>query len=159
MTIQDNNNNSSTDAPKEPVSTKKTLGNAVSDFIECRVLKMPKKPAAERLATLTDAQKQQLQEIEDKAITHFEGQLDELESALGMLRLGHHFGWKVLYLIHSKRTIRKYEGILDIKVREIFTENGPSSYRSYGFNLAETYSNFWKVAGGDIKIPDRKKIE
>lgn len=158
MTIKDNNNTIQ-DVPKKSVSTKKTLGNAVSDFIGDRVLKIPKKPPEERLAKLTDAQKQQLQEIEDNAITNFEGQLDELESALGMLRLGQHFGWKVLYLIHSKRTIRKYEGILDIKVREIFPETGPSSYRSYGFNIAETYSNFWKVAGGDIKIPDRKKVE
>jgi hypothetical protein len=158
MTTQDIKN-SRKDTPKAPVSTKKTLGDTVSDFIADRVLKIPKKPPEERLAKLSADQKQQLQEIEDNTITNFEGQLDELESALGMLRLGQHFGWKVLYLIHSKRTIRKYEGILNIKVREIFPETGPSSYRSYGFNIAETYSNFWKVAGGDIKIPDRKKVE
>lgn len=158
MATKDNSTDSQ-NTPMESSSKTKTLGSTVSDFISERILKIPKKLPEERLAKLNDAQKQQIQEIEDKAITYFEGQLDELESALGMLRLGHHFGWKVLYLIHSKRTIRKYEGILDIKVREIFPETGPSSYRSYGFNLAETYSNFWKVAGGDIKIPDRKKVE
>lgn len=32
--------------------------------------------------------------------------------------VGFHFGWKVLYLVHSKRTIKKYEAMLGIKVTE-----------------------------------------
>lgn len=137
----------------------KTLGGVVGDFVADHVLKIPKKPLEERIANLNREQKHQLHEIEERTVANFHGQLDELESALGMLRLGYHFGWKVLYLIHSKRTIRKYEGILDIRVREIFPETGPGSYRSYGLILAEKFSNFWKVAGGDIKIPDRKKVD
>lgn len=144
---------------KDSSSKKKSLGDAVYDFVGDQVLKIPSKPLEETLATLTEAQKQQLQQIEEHAVAEFRGQLDELESALGMLRLGHHFGWKVLYLIHSKRTIRKYEGILGIKIREVFPETGPSSHRSFGLSIAETYSNFWKVVGGDTKIPDRKKVE
>jgi hypothetical protein len=140
-------------------SNNKSLGEVVDTYIANNILKIPNKPPEEKIALLTDAQKQQLQEIETFAIVNFKGQLDELESAIGMLRMGHHFGWKVLYLIHSKRTIRKYEDILSMKIRDVFPETGPSSYRSYGFNLAETYSNFWKVAGGDIKIANRKKAE
>lgn len=149
------------DHPSIPKPNKKnSIGETILNLVGERVLKIPKKSKEEKLAQLTSEQKQQLQDIEENAIANFSGQMDELESALGMLRMGHHFGWKVLYLIHSKRTIRKYEVMLgDIKVREIFPEQGPSSYRSYGFNLAQTYSNFWKVAGGDIKIPDRKKVE
>lgn len=123
------------------------------------VLKIPDKPKEAKLAVLTDEQKQLLQVIEENAIADFRGQLDELESALGMLRMGHHFGWKVLYLIHSKRTVRKYEEILNIKIRDIFPETGPSSYRSYGYHLAEKFSNFWKIVSGDTKIPDRRKVE
>jgi hypothetical protein len=145
--------------PKASSIKKKSLGDVVDDFIVNHVFKLPPKPPEEKLAKLTNAQKLELQEIEEKAIANFSGQLDELESALGMLRMGHHFGWKVLYLIHSKRTIRKYEGFLNIKIREVFPETGPSSYRSFGLSLADKYSNFWKVAGGDIKIPDRKKVE
>lgn len=140
-------------------SKKKKLGDVVGDFIGNQVLKIPRKPQDEKLAKLTNAQKQQLIEIEEKAIANFSGQLDELESALGMLRMGHHFGWKILYLIHSKRTIRKYEGFLGKPIREIFPEIGPSSYRSYGFNFAEGYSNFWKVVGGETKIKDKKKVD
>ncbi|MFA6120178.1 MAG: hypothetical protein WCT35_00185 [Sideroxydans sp.] len=137
----------------------KSLGEIVADKFDSLLFSAPAKPREEKLAKLTDEQKVELQKIEEDAIAGFSGQLDELESALGMLRMGHHFGWKVLYLIHSKRTIRKYEGMLGIKVRDVFPETGPSSYRSYGLALAEKFSNFWKVVGGDIKIPDRKKVD
>lgn len=138
----------------------KSLTDKVFGLIADTIITPPKrKPKNEVIAKLTDEQRQQLLDIQETAIAAFEGQLDELESALGMLTMGHHFGWKVLYLIHSKKTIRKYEDILGIKIRDIFPEKGPSSYRSYGLNLAEKIGNFWKVAGGDIKIPDRRKVD
>lgn len=158
MTSKGNISSSKNDSKTSP-DKKNSLGEFVHDFVARNVLNIPQKPPEEKIVKLTAVQIKQLQEIEEKAIANFQGQLDELESALGMLRMGHQFGWKVLYLIHSKRTIRKYEGFLDIKIREVFPETGPSSYRSYGFNFSETFSNFWKVAGGDIKIPDRKKVE
>ena len=112
-----------------------------------------------KLKKLTAAQKAELEDIEAKAIARFAGSLDELESALGMLRMGHHFGWKVLYLIHSKQTIRKYEDMLDIKIREVFEETGPSSERSIGFQLAKKVSNFWKIISGEEKIENRRQLE
>ncbi len=115
-------------------------------------------PLNERLAKLTPEQKAQLQEVEDQAIINFVGTLDELESALGMLRIGHHVGWKVLYMVHSKKTIRKYEEILDIKVRELFKERGPSADRSLGLAVADKLSNFWKAVSGEIKIENRREI-
>jgi hypothetical protein len=120
-------------------------------------------PLEKRLAVLTSEQKAELQAIEDRAIINFVGMIDELESALGMLKIGHHVGWKVIYMVHSKKTVRKYEEILGIKVRDIFPERGPSAGRSVGLALADKFTNFWKVVSGDKdhKIPteDRKKIE
>ena len=115
-------------------------------------------------ATLTPEQKEQIEQIEKRAIIQFTGMLDELESALGMLRIGHHMGWKVLYMIHSKRTIRKYEEILDIKIREIFPDEGPGASRSTGLDIAKRFSNFWKVVSGEHKLTpeekeNRRKIE
>ena len=78
-------------------------------------------------------------------------QLDELESALGMYMLGFHFGWKVLYVIHSKRTIRKYEELLGITVREIFDEFGPDADRTNALKVINTVSSFWKLVSGDEK--------
>lgn len=120
------------------------------------ILNMSEKPEAERLKKLTPEQEAQLRKIEEEAIIKFKGDLNLLESALGMLRMGHHFGWRTLYLIHSKKTIRNYEQILNIRIRDVFDDTGPSSYRSIGLNLAERYPNFWKVVGGDIKVPRRK---
>jgi hypothetical protein len=76
---------------------------------------MPKKmPEEERirynltkLKPLSVEKLKQLQEIELKAIATFHGQMDELESALGFLRMGFQFGWKILAIIHSKKTFRK----------------------------------------------------
>lgn len=147
------------DAIFEALEKKKGLSEKAIEFLAGRVFKFPeRKPKEQVIAKLTPEQKQQLEQIEENAIAGFTGQLDELESALGMLRMGHHMGWKVLYIIHSKQTIRKYEDILGIKIRDLFPEKGPSSYRSYGLQFAEMCSNFWKAAGGDIKIPDRRTI-
>lgn len=116
------------------------------------------KPLEKRLAKLTAKQKAELEEIEGRVVANFTGLLDELESALGMLRIGHHFGWKVLVLIHNKRTIRKYEEILGINIREFFPEEGPSTYRSFGYRLATKLGNFWKVVSGDVKVEGRREI-
>lgn len=129
-----------------------------SSDVVSRLLGIPTgKPKAEAIAKLTSEQESQLREIEEYAIANFRGDLCQLESAMGMLRMGHHFGWRVLYLIHTKQTIRKYEDILGVKIRDVFPETGPSSYRSVGLNLAMRFNNFWKVVGGDTKIPRKKE--
>jgi len=94
----------------------------------------------------------------DEVIRNFRGGLDELESALGMYMIGRHFGWKVLYLIHTKKTVAKYEKILGIVAREEFESETVDSHRSLGFQAASALSNFWKVVSGDEKLPlDREQ--
>lgn len=100
----------------------------------------------------------ELDRVEREAIANFKGQLDELETALGMLRMGDHCGWKVLVLLHNKRTIRKYETILGIKVREFFPEEGPSWDRSRGYVWAKKIGSFWKAVSGEIKIEHRREM-
>lgn len=108
----------------------------------------------------TPAQLKRLDEIEQHAIARFMGDLGELESALGMLRLGHQYGWRVMYLIHSKATVKKYEQILDIRVRDEFDEEGPSSMRNNGYRLVQNVSNFWKAASGEKdKLPGKRLVE
>ena len=110
------------------------------------------------LAPLTLEQQADMSRIERDAIANFMGGLDDLEAALGMLRIGHHLGWKVLVIIHNKRTIRKYEEILGVDIREFFPAEGPSADRSKGYKAAKMVSNFWKAVSGDIKIEDRREI-
>ncbi|NBQ69593.1 MAG: hypothetical protein EBU46_12510 [Nitrosomonadaceae bacterium] len=44
-----------------------------------------------------------------------------------MLFTGYYFGWRFLYIVHSKRTVRKYEKVLNIRVTEYFEPIGPLS--------------------------------
>ena len=110
------------------------------------------------LANRTLEQEAELIRIERDAIARFSGQLDELEAALGLLRMGHHFGWRVLVLIHNKRTLRNFERILSINIRELFPPEGESCKRSVGYVLAQRIGNFWKAVNGAIKIEDRRVI-
>lgn len=120
--------------PKFEENYKKTLSRSVEDTAE-------------------------LELIERRAIANFKGQLPDLEAALGILRIGGHLGWRPLVLIHNKRTIRKYEEILNINIREFFPEEGPSWDRSYGYVIAKKIGNFWKAVSGEIKIERKKEID
>lgn len=100
-----------------------------------------------------------LAKIVDHASIEFTGSLEELESAIGMLHLGRLFGWRVLVLIHNKRTIRKYEEILGINIREAFPEEGPLADKSLGYTAAKKLGEFWKVVSGEVKIEGRRDIK
>ncbi|MBL0423425.1 hypothetical protein JI739_24030 [Ramlibacter sp. AW1] len=91
------------------------------------------------------------------AIENFNGSFEELESAIGMYMLGHYVGWRVLVLLHSKRTIRKYEEILGITVRDEFADEGPEADRSLAYGVAKKVSNFWKVVSGETKLDVAKE--
>ena len=145
---------------RETLQKNRSLSDKLSDSLVEKIINKPNvKPRDEVLAKLTDEQLNELRIISENSIAGFIGQLDELESALGMLIMGHHFGWKVLYLIHSKKTIRKYEDILGIQIRDIFPATGPSSYRSAGLALAMKASNFWKIVSGEQKIDKLREID
>lgn len=134
------------------------LESAAVDAMQ-KMLGIASRPRSKRYDVLSDDQESELRDIEREAVCDFKGDLTQLEAALGMLRLGPQVGWRILYLVHSKKTIRTYEAILGgRRIRDLFPEEGPSSYRSVALNLAKRYPNFWKVAGGDIKIPRRKEV-
>lgn len=92
------------------------------------------------------------------AILNYSGDVDMLNSALGMLFTGHHYGRRFLYIVHSKRTVRKYEKVLNIKVNKYFQPTGPLSHRSAELIEANKHSNFWKCVSVDIQIPNKKLI-
>jgi len=95
-------------------------------------------------------QKQEREMIE-KAIKDFRGDLTHLEAAIGAYLVGKEVGWKVAYLAHDKRTIRKFEKILgDINFREVLPEEGRWAHKSIAFVAAQKISNFWKAVKGEI---------
>lgn len=104
-------------------------------------------------------QKQKQKKI-DLAIREFRGLLPTLESAIGAWSIGEKLGWKVLYLVHDKSTIRKYENILDVNFKEILPDETPLSNKSVAFEAAQKVSNFWKAVKGEIpniRTPEIKK--
>jgi predicted transcriptional regulator len=69
-------------------------------------------------------------------------------------------GWKVLALIHNKRTIRKYEEILGINVREEFDEEGPFADKSIALNVVKKLGTFWKAVNGiekDSELREKRR--
>lgn len=110
-----------------------------------------------RLKPLSVEKLKLLQEIELRAIAKFHGQLDELESALGFLRMGFQYGWKPMAIVHSKKTFKKYEQILEIDAHELFPEETPTSDRSIGYSIAKKLSKFWQVVNGEQKIDQKRE--
>jgi hypothetical protein len=102
---------------------------------------------------------EKLKRIQRVAI-NFKGDFAELESAIGMLILGDIVGWKVLYLIHSRSTIRNYERILgNINIREEFPAETKHSSKSVAYRLVQEISNFWKAVKGEIPGIRTSQIE
>lgn len=110
------------------------------------------------LVELTKVQSDELNAIELNAFARFEGNIGTIASALGFLRIGHQVGWRVLVLTHNKRTIRNYEEILGISIKEFFPEDAPGADRSIGLKVAKSLGNFWKAVSGDIKIENKREI-
>ena len=87
----------------------------------------------------------------DYAVNNFVGQGPELESALGMLVMGQYYGWRVIYLMHDKKTLAKYQDILGIEdVRDVMDDVGPLTHRSVAWKLLRGVTNFWKAVTGAI---------
>lgn len=93
-----------------------------------------------------------LQDFVHGVITRYRGPAGDLEAALGMYLLGRYLGWRALYVIHSKKTVAKYEVILGIEVQDAFEQEGLDAHRSAGLRAVAARSDFWKVVSGEIRI-------
>jgi len=111
-----------------------------------------------RLAPVTPEEAKRLVDLVDNAIHEYEGTVDHLEAAIGMLFVGRHVGWRPLLLVHNKRTIRRFEKILDINVRKDFPEETPRSERSLAYKAIKAIGNFWKGVSGDVSVENRREL-
>jgi hypothetical protein len=94
---------------------------------------------------------EELLRLVDRVVDQYDGNLDELESAVGMLMLGRYYGWRVLLLVHSPNTVRKYQKILGLKsLKEALPEVGRLAHRSDAWRLVEGTRNFWKAVRGQL---------
>lgn len=123
-----------------------------------RRLQMPKKTKHSPKPVTPQEAKQMIDWLDD-VIIDFDGDIHDLQRALGTYILGRHTGWRYLALVHNKRTIRKHEEILGISIREEFEEEGPGAMRSPAYKLAKTLSNFWKAVSGEVSVGERGAFE
>lgn len=86
----------------------------------------------------------------DPIIKDFRGNINELEQAIGVWIVGRQFGWKVLLLVHDRKTLAKYEKILGIDFRFELPEVGPLAHKSIAWNAFQKVTNFWKAVRGEI---------
>lgn len=95
----------------------------------------------------------------DDAVLRYKGNTQELRSAIGVLVLGRHVGWKPLYVMVNKDTVKKYQRILDIDFRDVLPETGPRAEKSVAWLAVQKVSNFWKAVKDEIpgiRSPDLK---
>ncbi len=94
-----------------------------------------------------------------KRIRKYKGNIHELEKAIGCLFVGREMGWKVMLLVHDRKSIAKYEELVALDFRKELLEVGPSADKSVAWALVQKVSSFWKAVKGEIpnvKTPEFK---
>jgi hypothetical protein len=86
----------------------------------------------------------------------FKGDLTQLERAVGALIVGRKFGWKPMLLMHDRKTIEKYEKILDVDFKTL-PEEGECANKSIGWIAAKKVASFWKAVKGEY--PGVKSVD
>ncbi|MBL4682364.1 MAG: hypothetical protein JKY88_16805 [Pseudomonadales bacterium] len=87
-----------------------------------------------------------------KSISSYNGQLDVLESALGSLIISQQFGSKVLFMVHSRTTVNKYQKILGLKFSDISEPIGPLAMKCRGMRLIKTAGSYWEIVKNKVKV-------
>ena len=94
-----------------------------------------------------------------RVVAEYKGQIPVLESALGALIVGQHYGTRVLQLAHGQATLKKYEAILGRPFAELCPEKGRFAYKSIGLKAAEALGGFWKVVMGKVKVERKNEVD
>lgn len=92
---------------------------------------------------------EELAKIWDDAITTYKGNSEKLKNAFGMLMLARTMGWKPVYLMHSRSSIKEYEKILNVDIKIMFPPIGKHPERSMAWRVTSNLSNFWKAVKGE----------
>lgn len=96
-------------------------------------------------------------EIIDKAIAKYQGNTDVLASAIGALMIGRHIGWRPLYVMNTRKTLKNYEAILRVSFQKVLPDVGPLAHKSVAWSIAKKLRSFWKAVKGEI--PGVKSLE
>lgn len=81
-----------------------------------------------------------------------------LEGAVGALFLGQNYGLKILRLLHSAKTLRKYEQFLGASFEELIPQHGQYIDRSLAWNLIQGTRHYWDVVSHKVKLDVDKRL-
>jgi len=102
---------------------------------------------------------ERLLEIIKDACYDGKGDCTVLESAIGALCFGREVGWHGLRTVHSSRTMRRYEGVLGVKFKDVLPDRTRHSPRLWGIVLADKFGKFWQaIAAGKVSSQEAKMI-
>ncbi len=104
-------------------------------------------------AFLSDDQNKHLEAVTKEYI----GQMPTLGAALGAITIGHIYGWRVLKIVHSPATLKKYESIIGYKYEDLCPELTELSSRNVGFRMYQKIGAFWKVVLGQVKVLNKNE--
>ena len=85
-----------------------------------------------------------------ESFQNYHGSLPSYQSAVGCLFLCMMMGRRAMQVVHSPKTIAKYEKILGVKFKDLdfIKDETENSYRSVGYTLARKAVDFWDFVRG-----------
>lgn len=91
-----------------------------------------------------------LVDMHDDAIGKVQGGSRRLANTIGHLMIGRQCGWRVVYLLHDKKSMLDYEKILGFDFRELLPELGSMKEKSLSYRGPQKVVNLWKAVKGEI---------
>ena len=85
-----------------------------------------------------------------RAFENYEGAAEVIEGAIGALLIGRLVGYNGLRVVHSWRTLKKYEGILGIEFGKLLPEKTEDTDRINGIRYARKFKAFWKALAAGV---------
>ena len=80
-----------------------------------------------------------------------------MESAIGALFVGRFYGVRVLRIIHSSSTLRKYETFLGASFEDLLPQHGEFIDRSYAWVFSKAINRYWDLVARKFKMDAEQK--
>ncbi|MBX3616618.1 hypothetical protein [Nitrosomonas sp.] len=80
----------------------------------------------------------------------YRGDVMNLEHAIGCFYIGRQLGWKIILLMHDRKSIKKYEQLLDLDFRVHMPDIGVLAHKSLAWRAVQKVSSYWKAVKGEI---------
>jgi hypothetical protein len=76
-----------------------------------------------------------------RAYKGYKGDIRDLERAIGTLFVGRFTGWKPIYLMQDRKSLKKYESFLGIRFQDVLVDEGTQTAPWRGHSLREPRKN------------------